>query len=119
MPKELFPADVESATSSRTGSVDDLIDVLRLNLVPGLGPRTYQLLLERFNSPRGILAASIAELQQVRNVGPKLAMSIVTHGTEAAARAELAQARASVRPCSFATSRATRPHCRGFPIRQP
>lgn len=70
-----------------------LLDVLRLNLVPGIGPRTFQLLLERFESPSAILNASLAELQEVPNVGPKLAMSVMTHGTERAAREELAKAR--------------------------
>lgn len=73
----------------------ELIDVIRLNLVPGVGPRTYQLLLDRFETPSAILAASIPELQQVSNVGPKLAMSIVTHGTEQAAREELRRIRAA------------------------
>src|SRR5471030_574704 len=91
MPKDLFTAET---TASK--DVDgDLIDVLRLNLVPGLGPRTYQLLLERFESPRGILEASISQLQEVNNVGPKLAMSLVTHGTESAAREELERTRAA------------------------
>jgi DNA processing protein len=90
MANELFPDDEPDPDPDR-----DLIDVLRLNLVPGLGPRTYQLLLERFGSPRGILNASVSKLQEVRNVGPKLAMSLVTHGTEAAAREELAGARAA------------------------
>ena len=51
------------------------------------------MLLERFETPAGILAASISEIQQVPNVGPKLAMSLVTHGTESAARDELESAR--------------------------
>jgi len=93
MIKELFPAEPD-----KNGSPDEdreLIDVLRLNLVPGLGPRTYQLLLEYFGSPREILNASISKLQEVQNVGPKLAMSIVTHGTEAAAKEELHRAQAA------------------------
>lgn len=90
MPDDLFPDD------DAAGDADaDLIDVLRLNLVPGLGPRTYQLLLERFGSPKAILNATMSQLQQVNNVGPKLAMSLVTHGTEAAAREELARAQAA------------------------
>jgi DNA processing protein len=91
MPKELFPVDVEHAA----GRDIDLLDVLRLNLVPGLGPRTYQLLLERFGTPRGILAASVSQLQEVHHVGPKLAMSLVTHGTQTAARDELARTTAA------------------------
>lgn len=89
MPKDLFTEEI-------AGSEDvdrDLIDVLRLNLVPGLGPRTYQLLLERFGSPGGILNASVSQLQEVNHVGPKLAMSLVTHGTESAAREELVRTR--------------------------
>ena len=89
MVKELFPEpEVVSPDPER-----ELLDVVRLNLVPGLGPRTYQLLLEYFGSPRGILQASVSQLQSVRNVGPKLAMSLVTHGTESAARDELERAR--------------------------
>ena len=84
MTSSLFP---ESEESSATEDID-LIDVLRLNLVPGLGPRTYQLLLEHFGSPHAILKASVAQLQQVRNVGPKLAMSVITEGTVAAAQQE-------------------------------
>lgn len=89
MPKDLFTAE----TTASKDADSDLIDVLRLNLVPGLGPRTYQLLLERFGSPRGILDASVSQLQEVNNVGPKLAMSLITHGTESAAREELARTR--------------------------
>ena len=92
MPKELFSADVDPIAEDPER---ELLDVLRLNLVPGIGPRTYQLLLERFESPAGILNASISQLQEVPNVGPKLAMSLVTHGTEQAAREELARARAA------------------------
>ena len=94
MANELFPDD-EADTADTADPDRDLIDVLRLNLVPGLGPRTYQLLLERFGSPRGILNASVSKLQEVKNVGPKLAMSLITHGTETAAREELARARAA------------------------
>ncbi len=58
-----------------------LIEALRLNLIPGIGPRLTQLLLGRFGSPAAILSASIAELQQVPGIGSKLAMSIVAHGS--------------------------------------
>ena len=92
MPADLFPDDDDANPADSDGT---LIDVLRLNIVPGLGPRTYQLLLERFGSPRAILRATVSQLQEVSNVGPKLAMSLVTHGTEAAAREELARTRAA------------------------
>src|ERR1700749_3781559 len=89
MPKDLFTAE----TTDSKDADSEFIDVLRLNLVPGLGPRTYQLLLERFGTPRGILDASVSQLQEVNNVGPKLAMSLVTHGTQSAALEELARTR--------------------------
>ena len=93
MIKELFPAEPDKNASPDEDR--ELIDVLRLNLVPGLGPRTYQLLLDYFGSPREILNASISKLKEVQNVGPKLAMSIVTHATEAAAKEELHRAQAA------------------------
>jgi DNA processing protein len=98
MPDELFPPEKPTVDSEqeRSGCANqELLDVLRLNLVPGVGPRTFQMLLERFGSPSGILNAKLAQLQEVPNVGPKLAMSVVTHGTESAARAELERVRAA------------------------
>ena len=92
MSKKSLSAETESTAEDLE---QQLLDVLRLNLVPGIGPRTYQILLERFETPAGILAASMSEIQQVPNVGPKLAMSLITHGTEAAAREELELARAA------------------------
>lgn len=88
MSGELFPLEADATTNSPS---QQLLDVLRLNLVPGIGPRTYQLLLERFETPSRILKASVSQLQEVQNVGPKVAMSVITHGTEAAAREELAR----------------------------
>ncbi|MBS0204274.1 MAG: DNA-protecting protein DprA [Planctomycetes bacterium] len=93
MRNELFPAEDEETPAE--DSEQALLSVLRLNLVPGLGPRTYQRLLERFETPTAILQASVSQLQEVPNVGPKLAMSVVTHGTEQAAREELARANAA------------------------
>ncbi|MFO0918509.1 MAG: DNA-processing protein DprA [Planctomycetaceae bacterium] len=65
-----------------------LIESLRLNLIPGIGPRLTQLLLDRFGSPAAILSASLAELQQVQGIGSKLAMSIATRGSREEALAE-------------------------------
>lgn len=92
MPRELFASNADDPVSA---SDQELLDVLRLNLVPGVGPRTFQLLLERFGTPTAILNASISQLQEVPNVGPKLAMSMVTYGTQQAAREELARVRAA------------------------
>lgn len=89
MRNELFPAEDEETPADDPEQA--VLNVLRLNLVPGIGPRTFQLLLERFETPAAILQASVSQLREVPNVGPKLAMSIITHGTEQAARAELAR----------------------------
>ncbi len=73
----------------------DILDALRLTLVPGIGSRMYQLLVDRFGSPGAVLKASIAQLREVSGVGPKLAMAIVAEGTPAAARAESDRCRAA------------------------
>jgi DNA processing protein len=71
----------------------DLLDAVRLNLVPGIGPRLQQSLLDAFGSPAAILQASVPELQQVDGIGPKLAASIVAHRDAAAARHECERCR--------------------------
>jgi len=50
----------------------DLVDLVRLVLIPGVGPRTRKLLLERFGSPAAVVNAAPSELQDVPGVGPKL-----------------------------------------------
>jgi DNA processing protein len=59
---------------------------LELWLVPGLGPRLWQNLLARFHSAEAVLNASLADLQNVDGVGPKLAAAIKTSRPEAAQR---------------------------------
>lgn len=73
----------------------DILDALQLTLVPGIGSRMYQLLVDRFGSPGAVLEASIAQLREVSGIGPKLAMTIVAEGTPAAARAEWERCRAA------------------------
>lgn len=53
-----------------------LRDLLQLALVPGIGPRTLQVLLQRFGEPAACLAARIDELRQVPGVGAKLAHAV-------------------------------------------
>lgn len=53
-----------------------LLAALRLMLVNGIGPRTWQTLQEAFGSPAEVLAATSDQLQQVNGVGPKLASAI-------------------------------------------
>lgn len=72
----------------------ELLDLLRLNLIAGLGPRLYSLLLARFGSPAAILAASGSELLEVEGVGPKLSAAIVLARSGDEAERELAACRA-------------------------
>lgn len=51
----------------------DLLDLLALTLVPGLGPRLTQGLLDHFGSAGAARRATAAELQQVPHIGAKLA----------------------------------------------
>jgi DNA processing protein len=79
------------------GPTDDrfLLDALRLNLVPGIGPRLQQSLLDAFGTASAVLQAPRQELQQVAGIGPKLATSIVEHRDAAGAERELARCRQS------------------------
>ncbi len=51
-------------------------DLLTLTLVPGIGPKTLNSLLEYFDSPSEVLRQSTDSLQQVPGVGPKLAKEL-------------------------------------------
>jgi DNA processing protein len=73
----------------------DLVDVLRLTLIPGIGPRLHLALEAAFGSPSGVLGASLAELQQVDGIGPKLAAAIVEHRSPDAAIREIERCRAA------------------------
>lgn len=55
---------------------DSLISLLRVTMLPGIGPRTLTSLLERFESAENLLAASRQDLMTVDGVGPKLATTI-------------------------------------------
>ncbi len=60
----------------------DLTQTLRLSMVPGVGPRIRQALLERFASPEAVLRAAPSELREVPGVGPKIMKSIVSAADE-------------------------------------
>ena len=74
-------------------SDDELLDLLRLNMISGLGPRTWSLLLGRFGSAAGILRASGEELLAVSGVGPKLSAAITLAQNDDSAISELARCR--------------------------
>jgi DNA processing protein len=54
----------------------ELRDRPLLHLTPGLGPIRTAALLERFGTPAAILAASAAQLQEVRYIGQQVAEGI-------------------------------------------
>ncbi|MBM4072263.1 MAG: DNA-protecting protein DprA [Planctomycetes bacterium] len=55
---------------------EDMRDLLKLHLIPGLGPRLTAALLERFGSAAAALRARTAELQQVPHIGANLASKL-------------------------------------------
>jgi DNA processing protein len=64
---------------TESATIDEsLLRVLQLHLVPGVGPRMHQVLLDQFGSSDRVLAASVSELRQVNGVGQKLAFAIAT-----------------------------------------
>ena len=74
-------------------SHDELVDTLRLSLIPGVGPRIRKALLERFGTSRAVLAAAPSELAEVYGVGPKLTHNIVAADHEIDVEAEIALCR--------------------------
>jgi DNA processing protein len=75
--------------SSAAAPDPGLIDLLRLTMVPGVGPRTCRALLERFGSADRVLAAPESSLRDVPGVGAKLAGLIASARNEIDAEAEL------------------------------
>ncbi|MCS7304030.1 MAG: DNA-processing protein DprA [Thermoguttaceae bacterium] len=75
-PELLQPNPNALNQATQTAPLPELLDELALALVPGVGPRTRLKLLEYFGSVKAVLEASAAELQQVPDVGPKLALAI-------------------------------------------
>lgn len=69
---------------------ETLRDLLRLTMVPGVGPRTCRALLEHFGEAGRVLSASLTSLRGVEGVGPKLAEKIVRAKDEIDPDAELA-----------------------------
>jgi DNA processing protein len=70
----------------------DLLDLVALSLVPGLGPRLTQALLDRFGSAAAARRATAAALQEVPHIGAKLARSFADTLGAIDPRAELDRA---------------------------
>ncbi len=84
-----LPHDTDVSTTDAAG----LLNVLRLHLVNGIGPRHSQLLLDHFGSADAVFAASLAQLEEVSGIGPKIAMSITAAKLGRDAETELAEAK--------------------------
>lgn len=56
---------------------NEIFDLLRINSVPGLGPRLLQVLLAAFETPANILAARHNELLSVPGIGNKISKAIL------------------------------------------
>ena len=86
-------------TASRAdGRRPDLRDLIRLTMVPGVGPHTCRALLERFGTAGRVLDAPTRALRDVPGVGPKLAERIARARREFDAEAELELCRRHGRP---------------------
>lgn len=69
-------------------------DLLRLSMIPGIGPVLIARLVEAFGSPALVLTATARELKTVRGIGDDKAAAIIRNrdAASAAARAELDKA---------------------------
>jgi DNA processing protein len=67
----------------------EIIDELRLALVPGVGPRIRRNLLERFNTAANVLATPVSQLREVAGVGGKLGNKIALANQEISVEKEL------------------------------
>lgn len=76
-------------------TADDLLDLIHLTLVPGVGTRTIHQLLNRFETARRALDASTAELIEIPHVGPKAAAAIKQPELRLAAEQTIARCEAS------------------------
>ena len=90
----MTPSDESNVAAPTTAAEDsELLKLLRLHLVNGIGPRHSQLLLDHFGSAEGVFAASLAQLEEVCGVGPKIALSIAAAKLGRDAEAELSEAK--------------------------
>ncbi|MFQ3592112.1 MAG: DNA-processing protein DprA [Gemmataceae bacterium] len=73
-------------------SDDERLDLLTLQLTPGIGPVRLSALLERFGSPAAILRADLSALGQVEGIGPRIAQALRDSTAREQARRELQRA---------------------------
>lgn len=87
----MMPPDNPNAAAT-TAEDADLLNLLRLHLVNGIGPRHSQLLLDHFGSAEAVFSASLAQLEEMSGIGPKIAMSIAASKIGREAEQELEDA---------------------------
>jgi DNA processing protein len=71
-----------------TDADPELLAAVRLNLIPGIGPRTQQTLLTRFGTAAAVFAASRHDLLSLDGIGPKLTHAIQRARENSAAEIE-------------------------------
>lgn len=67
-----------------------LRNALRLTLTPGVGPRLWRRLVDRFGSPEAAFQAAPSELRDVEGVGTKVAQAVARAAEQVDVDAELA-----------------------------
>src|SRR5690606_5759882 len=82
-----------SPAARRAMAENDLLDALRLNLVPGIGSRLQTQLLATFGTPAKGFAAPGEQLLQVEGIGPKLSAAISAARSSPEAQRELDRCR--------------------------
>ena len=71
----------------------ETLNLVRLSLVPGIGPRIASDLLQKFQTATAVFAASGPELLSVSSVKPKLSAAITTARNDRGAEAEVDECR--------------------------
>ncbi len=75
---ELMNAHLNGNKLVRTKLSPETEAILRLSMLPGIGPRTLTALLDRFGTASAVLAADALALSSVSGVGPKTSRVIQT-----------------------------------------
>jgi DNA processing protein len=88
-----IPTQPNNPIADANATDSQLLDMLRLNMVPGVGPRMRQALLDRFGDAGEVLKARSHDLRNVPGIGPKLAMAVMDHRDPEPAERELARCR--------------------------
>ncbi len=94
---------------SQSPAAPEILDLLTLTMVSGVGPLTCRALLERFQTPGGVLDASLAALRDVPGVGSKLAEKIHRRGRRSTAKPSSTSASAWASCRSLAASHSIPP----------